>query len=65
VGWRVVPAVEEPRADLPRLALEYAAACALWAQGASLGALAPDGALTSALDPADLPEPPTARRTRS
>ena len=64
-GWRVVPAIDAARADLPRIALEAGAMSALWAQGSSLGVLSPDGALDGALNPADLPEPPTSERTRS
>ena len=58
-GWRVVPAPDAPRAELPRLALKSSAECALWAQGTLLGLLAPDGALAGALDPDDLPAPPS------
>ena len=64
-GWRVAPACGEPRSVLPRLALESAAESALWAEGACLGIVGPAGDLTGALDPMDLPAPPTLERMGS
>lgn len=63
-GWQVVPAAGSSRTDLVRIAVEASTSTALWAEGASLGVLAPDGSVESALDPGAVPAPPTLETTR-
>jgi ATP phosphoribosyltransferase regulatory subunit len=59
-GWRVSLASQTPRAELPASALQALASTALWADGPSLGLLAPDGSVASAYDLDDPPAPPAA-----
>ena len=58
-GWRVTQCCNGSRTEVVASAAERGAACALWAQAGSLGTLGPDGAVSGALDLADLPEPPS------
>ncbi len=58
-GWSVALATGLDRRELTAAAALAEAAAALWAEGPSIGSLVPDGAVGSALDPADLPEPPS------
>lgn len=58
-GWRVALASDTPRSELAVRAVAGEIRTALWAEGSSIGSLGPDGAVSWALDTADLPEPPT------
>jgi ATP phosphoribosyltransferase regulatory subunit len=64
-GWSVTPGVGASRAEIVTLALGSQATSALWAERASIGVLSPDGAVTGALDPADLPRPDAPARRSS